>query len=257
MKLAIGINIFREYERQDHCINTLIKLSKKFPEITLYNITFRKCESKHPQFIHLPFLKNHAYNIIPESKSNIPVANEFFEILSQQDCDYFMYLNSDVLPSSNLIKLILKQEYETYAVSRHEVLPINDINDNIIPFKIEIAGFDAWVCKKEWWLQNKNLFKKYIVGNHLWDVDYAITMFQNSNGKLCNKKFYLAHEKHTLNWNDKSPEATHNAKLFQTTPFHEKWHEFIFSNLIKRKPYGQFLEPLLNEEELENKLLKI
>lgn len=256
MKLAIGINIFKEYERQEHCINALTKLAKQFSEIKLYNITFRKCESKYPQFKHLPLLKTHAHNIIPESKSTIPIAKEFFEILSQQDCDYFMYLNSDVLPSARLIKLILKQEYETYVVSRHDVLPIKDINDNIVPFRIEIAGFDAWACKKDWWVQNKHLFKEYIVGNHLWDVDYAITMFRNSNGKLCNKEFYLAHEKHPLNWNDQTPEALHNSKLFQQTSFHQKWHDFIYKNLVYRQPPGQFLTPLPNEEELEQKYLK-
>jgi hypothetical protein len=256
MKLAIGINIFGKYDRQDHCIQTLIKLSEQFKEISLYNITFKECVNEHPQFTHLPFLKKYSKDVAENIISDIPISKEFFDILSQQDCDYFMYLNSDVLPSKKLIKMILKGEYETYSVSRHDVLPIKNITDDIRPFRIEIAGFDAWICKKEWWLKNNNLFKDYIIGNHLWDVDYALTMFINSKGKLCNKEFYLAHEKHQIKWTSDSPEALYNSKLFDKNSFKEKWSEFIWKNLVNRPPYGSFLTPLYNEEELEIKYFK-
>jgi hypothetical protein len=256
MKLAIGINIFKKYDRQDRCIETLIKLSEEFDEISLYNITYKDEVSEHSQFIHLPFLTKEAKDVVENGKNNIPIAKELFDILSQQECDYFMFLNSDVLASKRLIKLILKGEYETYSVSRHDTLPIKNITDDIVPFRIEIAGFDAWICKKEWWIKNSNLFKDYIIGNHLWDVDYALTMFSNSNGKLCNKEFYLAHEKHPIKWNETSPEALHNTKLFNETPFHQKWKEFIWGNLVKRQPNGRFLIPLDNEEELETSFFK-
>jgi hypothetical protein len=256
MKLAIGINIFRKYDRQDHCISTLIKLSQEFPQINLYNITYHKDINEHPEFTHLPLLQNQAKDLIPESTSTIPIAKDFFDILSNQDCDYFMYLNSDTLPAKKLIKLILKGEYETYAVSRHEILPLENIQDDVTAYKIEIAGFDAWICKKQWWIDNRDKFKNYIVGNHLWDVDYAITMFKNSHGKLCNKEFFLAHEKHPIKWNDSTPEALHNARLFDQTSFHKQWKEFIWGNLINRQPHGQFLIPLDNEDALEKKFLK-
>jgi len=256
MKLAIGINIFKKYDRQDHCIETLIKLAQDFQEITLYNITFKEELSENVNFVHLPLLSRCAKDLIEDSISTKPISKDFFDILSQQDCDYFMFLNSDVMPTRKLIKLILKGEYETYAASRHEILPLNNITDDLSAFKIEIAGFDAWVCKKEWWINHRDLFKDYVIGNHLWDVAYAVTFFQNSNGKFCNKDFYLAHEKHPINWNDSSPEATHNAQLFNSTTFHKRWHEFIYSNLVLRMPPGQFLIPLDNEEKLEKKFFK-
>ena len=74
---------------------------------------------------------------------------------------------------------------------------------------------------------------------------------------LQNKEFFIAHEKHDLNWNEISLEAKHNSLLWEKTPYHKKWHEFIYNNLIYRKPHGQFLIPLNNEKELENNFLKI
>jgi hypothetical protein len=168
-----------------------------------------------------------------------------------------MFLNSDTLPSKKLIKLILKIEYETYVVSRHEIYPLKNINDNVDAFKIEIAGFDAWICKKEWWINNSYRFDDFVIGNHLWDVAYALTMYSNSNGKICNKEFYLGHEKHDIKWNDSSPEAIHNSKLFEKTSFEKSWKEFIWNNLVKREPLGQFLIPLDNEEDLEKQFFKL
>ena len=82
-------------------------------------------------------------------------------------------------------------------------------------------------------------------------------MFNNSKCYLGNKEFFIAHEKHDLKWNEDSIEAKYNSSLWQKTPYHQKWHEFIFSNLIKRNPYGQFFNPLYNELELEQKYLKL
>jgi len=257
MKIAIGINIFGNYERQNHCIDVLKKIKNDNNNIKLYNITFFNEKNTDNDFIHLPLLKKTAKNIIPNSNSNKPISKEFFDALSEQDCDYFLFLNSDILISKKLIKLIEKQEYETYCISRHDVFPLDNFNDPVVPFRIEIAGFDAWAIKKNWWIKNKNIFKDYIYAEHLWDVDFTLNMYNNSNCLICNKEFYIAHEKHPLNWNENSLEAKHNSDLWTNTPYHKNWHEFIFSNLINRQPYGQFFNPLFNEKELEKKYLKI
>lgn len=256
MKIAIGINIFSENKRQDLCIEVLKRLKSKFKEITLYNITFQNEPNNHSDFVHLPFLKNKAQDIIKNSKSKKPTTKQFFDILSNQDADYFIFLNSDILLSPKFINLVLKQDYETYCVSRHDTLPINSINE-IVPYRIEIAGFDVWAVKNNWWKENHQYFDEYVYAEHLWDVAYTLTMYNHSSCLLCNKEFYAAHEKHELNWNEDSLEAKYNSELWEKTPYSKKWNEFIYSNLIKRIPYGQFLKPLYNEEALEKNLLKI
>ena len=257
MKLAIGINIFGSTRRQTIAINALKKLKQKYTNITLYNITFQNENNTDNDFIHLPLLTRTCKDVVQASTKNKPLAVDMFNALSTVNCDYFLFCNSDILLSSKLIKLILKQEYETYCVSRHDIYPIENPNDDIQPFRIEIAGFDAWAVKKEWWLNNKNIFSDYIYAEHLWDVFFSLQMFNYSKCLLCNKEFYIAHEKHEIGWNEHSIEAKHNSTLWEQTPYSANWHNFIYKKLIKRKPPGQFLQPLENEHEIEQTFLKI
>ena len=256
MKLAIGINIFGYYTRQDFCIDVLLRFASKHPQITLYNITFEGERNYTLGFEHLPLLKTKAKDIIPNSTSEKPISKDFFDILSQTDCDYFLFLNSDILLTEKILKLILKAEYETYSFSRHDCYKIETL-DKIIPFRIEIAGFDAWAVKKSWWIENSHHFNDYIYAEHLWDVAFAVEMYNRSNSFIGNKDVYLCHEKHELNWNEETPEAIHNTTLWKKTPYHEKWHEFVFSYLIKRQPCGRFLYSLSDELEKEKEYLKI
>jgi hypothetical protein len=256
MKITIGINIFGYYKRQDQCIDVLNRLVSKHPEISLYNITFENEKNYNLGFNHLPLLKRKAKDIIDGSISEKPIAKDCFDILSTTDCDYFIFLNSDILLTEKVIKLILNGDYETYAFSRHDCYKIESL-DKILPFRIEIAGFDAWAVKKSWWIENSQFFKDYIYAEHLWDVAFTLEMYNKSNSFLGNKEVYLCHEKHELKWNETSLEALHNSKLWESTPYHERWHQFIYTYLVKRLPYGQFLYPLSDEAEKEKEFLKI
>lgn len=256
MKIAIGINIFGYYTRQDQCIEVLLRLSQKYPEIKLYNITFEDEKNYTLGFQHLPLLKRKAKDIIDGSLCEKPIAKDFFNILSMIDCDYFIFLNSDILLTEKTIKLILKGEYSTYSFSRHDCYKIESLN-NIIPFRIEIAGFDAWGVNTKWWSNNNSHFNDYIYAEHLWDVAFTIEMYNRSNSFIGNKDVYLCHEKHELKWNEASLEAIHNSNLWKNTPYHQKWHEFIYSYLVKRLPYGQFLYQLPDELQKEKEYLKI
>jgi hypothetical protein len=257
MKIAIGINIFGYYKRQDQCIDVLNNFASKYPQIELYNITYEKETHYASGFKHLPLLKRKAKHIIEGSKSEKPIAKDFFDILSEQDCDYFLFLNSDILISRGLIELLLKAEYETYSFSRADCYPIYDIQ-KLIPYRIEIAGFDAWAVKKSWWIENRHHFHDYIYSEPLWDVAFAIEMYNRSNSILCNKEpIKIYHEKHELKWNETSPEATHNSTLWENTPYHKRWHEFIYTYLVKRLPMGQFLYTMSDELEKELEYLKL
>ena len=255
MNISIGINIFKDYRRQDFCIEVLNKLAIKYNNISLYNITFEDEKNYTLGFDHLPLLKRKAKDIIKNSQSEKPIAKDFFDALATTNCDYFLFLNSDILLTEKIIKLLQKEEYETYSFSRADCYKIDSL-DKIIPYRIEIAGFDAWAINKNWWLNNRNFFEDYIYAEHLWDVAFAIEMYNKSISFLGNKDIYICHEKHDLKWNEFSPEAIHNSDLWNKTPYHKNWQEFIFSYLVKRLPYGQFLYPLSDEDEQEKKYLK-
>lgn len=254
MKLSIGINVFGYYKRQDQCIDVLNKLASKHDNIELYNITHQGESHYSLGFNHLPVIKRKAKDLIQNSISNKPIAKDFFDALSNTECDYFLFLNSDILLTEKLLKLILKGEYETYFFSRYDCYPIENLN-NIIPYRVEIAGFDAWAVKKTWWLENKQHFQDYVYSEHLWDVAFSLEMYNKSKSFIGNKDVYICHEKHDLKWNESSPEALHNTKLWENSPYSNNWKEFIYSNLVKRQPYGMFLHPLSNEKELEQKYL--
>lgn len=280
MKISIGINGFKPFDklnkREIFCVESLHKLKNKFSNINLYLVTFEEDKIQYPKFTTLNKLKKNSIEIIQnyfkttplpqqyndrqeDIKNNtrkMPIVNEIFDVLSKTDCDYFIFLNSDILLSPKFINLVFNQEYETYCVSRHDTLPIESI-DQIKPFRIEIAGFDVWAIKKDWWTNNSFRFKDYIYAEHLWDVDYTLTMYNHSNCLICNKLPYAFHEKHELNWDETSLEARHNSTLWNQTPYYQNWHKFIYENLVKRPPYGQFLQPLPNEKELEEQFLKI
>jgi hypothetical protein len=257
MKIAIGINIFGYYKRQDQCIEVLNNFASKYPEIELYNITHEGETHYTNGFKHLPLLKRKAKDVISGSISEKPIAKDFFDVLSQQDCDYFLFLNSDILISRSLIELLLKAEYETYSFSRADCYPIENIK-KIIPYRTEIAGFDAWAVKKSWWIENRQYFDDYVYSEHLWDVAFAVEMYNRSNSIICNKQpIHIYHEKHELKWNESSSEALHNSKLWENTPYHERWHNFIYSYLVRRLPMGQFLYPLSDELQKEKEYLNV
>jgi hypothetical protein len=255
MNLAIGINIFSEYKRQTLAIEVLKKVTNKYKEIKLYNITF-KDEPNQDGFIHLPLLKRNCQNVLPSSLKKKPIVKDFFEILENVDCDYFLFINSDIFLTDKCLKLIFKQEYDSYIFSRIDTYDINSISDPIIPMRMEIAGFDAWCIKKSWWIKNKDKFPDYIYAEPLWDIHYALTLYYNSHCFMGNKDYYIAHIKHPLQWNDESLESKYNAQFWESSPFHKIWHDYVYKTLINRQPQGQFLYPLPNETELEEKLLK-
>ena len=259
-KLAIGTRLYNQsfnQKRHNHCIETLIKLKQKFKnEVELYNLTFKHEKNEIDEFIHLPLLQESSLTLIQNSTKLLHSSKECFNILGNQPCEYFAYVNNDILISEKAIRLMLKQEYETYSFSRYDIHELNNIDDPILPIRIEIAGFDLWCCNTIWWASKNHLFKNYVVGQWQWDVDYALTMFNYSNGMLCNDEFYIGHEDHSREWNETSPEAMYNNSLWQTTPYQKRWGEYVYSHLIHRTPKGRFFTPLAGEEELKRKLLK-
>lgn len=250
MKLSIGTNIFQENKRQTLAIQILKKFKEKYSEIQLYNITFKN-EKNTEGFQHLPVLEKTSSDVVKNTTKKKPIAKELFNALGNTDCDYFLFLNSDIFLTDKCIKLILKQEFESYIFSRIDTFDINTLADPIIPMRMEIAGFDAWGVKKDWWNKNQDKFPDYIYGESLWDLHYGLTLYYNSNCFLGNKDMFIAHIKHPIQWAENTPEQKYNATFWESTSFHRTWHDYVYKILIQRQPQGQFLQPLPNEHELE------
>jgi len=251
MKLSIGVNIHKHNIRQDLAIKVLKKLKTKYPDcINLYNITF-KDEKNINDFIHLPELKTTSNELIPGSVKNKPTTKELFNTLSTTDCDYFLFLNSDILLSEQCLKLLLKKEWESYIFSRTDIEPINSLTDRIKPLRIEVAGFDGWCIKKDIWLDIENLFPNFIYGEPYWDMYYALMIYKHTKCFFGNKNLYLLHPYHQTQWNEESLEAKYNNEFWKKEKFSELWHNYVHKCLVTRTPSGRFFDPLINELELE------
>jgi hypothetical protein len=255
MKLSIGTNVFQENKRQTLALEILRKLKQKHDSVEIYNITFKN-EKNVDGFKHLPVLERCCSDLVKNSIKKKPISKDLFNALAKTDCDYFLFLNSDIFLTDKCLKLIFEQKHDSYIFSRIDTYDINSLNDPIVPMRMEIAGFDAWCVKKDWWLANTDKFPDYIYGEPLWDLHYALTLYYNSNCFLGNKDVFIAHIKHPIQWSDNSIEQKYNANFWEKTTFHRVWHDYVYKILINRQPQGQFLQPLQNEDELEIKHLK-
>lgn len=256
MKISIGINIFKKNKRQDLAIDCLRKLKSKNKNIELYNISFEREIYPTEGFIDLPTLSKKSHTYTKNESVKKPIANEFFDILSETDCDCFLFLNSDILLTQSAISLLNKGEYESYIFSRHEISDLNSIEESFSPYKIEVAGFDAWAVKTEWWKNNKNKIPTCIYSEVAWDNIMSLCLFTNSKSILCNKQFLIGHLSHPIKWSRETPEGQFNLKTWYSLPLSLKWDYYLQSVLFRRLPVGQYLNPLENEVELEHKILK-
>jgi hypothetical protein len=262
MKISIGLNIFKKSHRQDLCIDSLLKLKNKFKGIELYNYQFEDGTdfNEHPELKTIKILKQKSGILVPNSRNpNLPIVNEFFDNLSQTDCDYFIFTNNDIIISDRYIKL-LETKHDCYPASRLAIYDIPSIDTPITKYShYQVAGFDTYAVKKEWWIKNKELFPQYILGMPTWDVHFATIMMLKGKSLLCNKMppsiFHIIHDS---NWMESQeiPERKYNEELFFKK--HEKhayiWNRYLFSVLLKRQ--NEYREVFKEELELEKEFFR-
>jgi len=256
MKIAIGLNIYKQNPTQDLAIECLKKIKNKNKNVEIYNIGYEEEFVEIPEFKSLPILQQSSIELTKNTQKKKPISNEFFDILSNQESDYFLFMNSDILLSQKVINLISKHEYDSYIFSICEINDIKTIEDAIVPYKMEVAGFDAWCVRNEWWKKNSCNIPKCIYSEVAWDNIFMMSLFTNSNSKLCNKEFYIGHITHDMKWSRESPEGQYNMKTWLQMPISNNWDYYMQTVLFNRHPFGSYLQPLTNEEELEKQILK-
>jgi len=150
MKISVGINGFKEYneleKREKLCIESLFRLCKNKSNINvdLYNVCFKEENVKYDGFTTLNKLtkksdelireyynknsrENDYYSRKEEIDSNtkhLPSVKEIFDVLASTDCDYFLFLNNDIIISNRLFKE-LEDGVECYAISRFNIREID------------------------------------------------------------------------------------------------------------------------------------
>lgn len=278
MKISIGINGYKDYKqlkkREQLCIDSLCKLKNKIPNINLYNICFTDENIVYDNFVTLNTLTQKSNNIIREYYSKegreneyslykeqienntkeLPIIKEIFDVLANTDCDYFIFLNNDIILSDRIFKEITT-EYECYTVSRVNINEIKNLNE--IPELLEycVHGFDAFIIKKQTWFDIRNNFENFILGRFYWDTFTATLLNLFCKCKNLNKLppvcFHVEHP------NVSAQDTIENKfceQLFKGKDIiNYMWFNYVYNVLFKRQSAGQckWYHPLQDEEKIE------
>lgn len=278
MKIAIGINGFKKYEdlekRERFCIEGLLKIKSKTPNIDLYNICFQEENISYNNFKTLNKLTIKSNELIKEyfkhdglqkeyqlrkneidnNERVLPSVKEIFDILADTDCDYFLFLNNDIILSNRFLKEI-EDGVECYPMSRMHIYDIETLDDTPKLESYSVHGFDAFLVKKETWLQIRNNFEPLILGRFYWDT-YFFTMFnllckcKNIN-KLPPVCFHIEHNSNSM---DNTIENYYAEDVFKRNLIlGHLWFSYVQNVLLKRPTINEckWYLPFPNEEEIE------
>jgi hypothetical protein len=276
MKISIGINGFKKYEdlekRERFCIDALLKI--KQDNVTLYNVCFNdenigyknfttlnKLTKKSNKLIHEYFQHEgltNEYNLrkqeIINNNKELPSVKEIFDVLASTDCDYFLFLNNDIILSNRIFKEI-ENDIECYPISRMHIFDIETLDD--IP-KLEsysVHGFDAFLVKKDTWLKIRNNFEDLILGRFYWDTYFATMFNLLCKCKNINKLPPVCfHIEHMSTSNDSTIENYYNEDIFKRNMIiGHLWFSYVQNILFKRPTVNncKWYQPFPNEVKLE------
>jgi len=277
MKISIGINGFKNLsllnKRELFCIESLLKIKKD--NINLYNICFENENVNYDGFTTLNNLKvksntliheyfqhegltneyNARKNEIDNNNKALPSVKEIFDVLASTDCDYFLFLNNDIIVSNRLLKEI--DDSEAYVISRMHIYDIESLNETPKIESYSVHGFDVFLIKKDIWLQIRNSFEDLILGRFYWDTYYATMLATLVKTKFINKLPPVCfHIEHNSTSSQDTIENYYNEDVFKrNTLIGQLWFSYVQQVLMKRPTVNncKWYQPFSNEIELEQK----
>lgn len=258
MKIALATNIFGDFHRQTMCIESLKRIKSEYSDIVdLYNLQSPDNLREEDNFETLPCLTRTSKDLVPNSKKTKPLIKDMFNGIGKlPGYDYFIFTNSDIILSNRFIKTILESpEKDSFSGARLTIENINTLDETPTLVQYQVAGFDTFAVKREWWKLHNEKFPEYIYAEPCWDVHYATLFKRFGNSMFVNKwPAALFHIHHEIAWAEMTPERQHNENMLfrKYKSDSDMWHKFLFSVLLKRTPAKGFYNPLPNEEKLEN-----
>ena len=260
MKIALATNTFdTDLNRFKLAEQSYEKLNER-ADVDVFDIQKSSLKGK---FKTIDKLTRVCSDVIPESKKSLPFVNDLFNITADLDYDYFIVTNADVMISPRLIDYIIEKDITALPCSRLDVLPVDNISDDMKPVRWEVAGFDTFCFKTDWYKKHSSLFEDFILGKPYYDQHYAAIMkafgnndiFGNKNPALC------LHEHHGIDSclnhdvEYKFNETQYNtSELAQT--YRHLWDNFL-PRLLDRQPYMSFLKEVDREADIERHYFEI
>lgn len=260
MKISIGTNYFGENERQNIARQTHSIIQKKHSNVKMYNIQFEdESESWNPDdtIENIHAYKRSSKDILPDYNKKLPFVKDGFDILAKTDCDYFVYINSDILITDRLVNYINSaQDLQATTSQRLDIRPIASLNDSIFAERFEVAGFDTFIFNKKWYLKHHVLFEDFLLGKVYFDHAYAaIIKIFGGNHKILNYlPNHTAHIFHGQQSHIDDDGNFHNKKIYNNSLFKNLfyiWDDYFRHFLLRRPPMGRFINMLDGEIDLE------
>ena len=248
-KILLCTNVYGKYKRQDLCIDSIEKLIKKNPNVSGLLIQF---ENETIEYFNIPAafkLKRSAKTKL-ETDKEFPSIKDLFDIAADSSEEIFVYFNSDIILTQQLIKHIEDNPCEAYGISRTELLNTPEkLSDPVAVVRMEPAGYDCWVIDKKWWKAKRDLFPHMFIGRPYFDVIYTAMMTIHSNNHHINNKHLIYHPVHERNSFDEDAVYYHNRGLAenQFDKYRLFWGDICSKTFFKREDWGYFLK--FNEDE--------
>ena len=257
MKIALGTNLFGQYHRQNLFLENLKLIHRKYPNIDFYNLSFKHdAPAAAPDFlIQKNELVRSSRDICKESGQKLPFVNDMFDLLSQTDCDYFIFANSDVLVPGSLMERILGTDKDAVCVSRTEIKEIKGITDKMVPIRIEVAGFDFYAVRNAWWKKHMRLFPDYFFARPRWDNHFTTVMMKYGDSEIRNELGDLYHIFHGYGSHSNDNEMRHNDALFyqKYKGISDLWGRYL-EYITQRQPPRRYIQPLPDEKETTRRI---
>jgi hypothetical protein len=270
MKINIIANTFQNYHRQNVAVDSWRYLKQLFPDnVEVYNFQFADEEESylnHYPDLTTKFVLSNSQEEVKGAHKKLPFMSEMFSFASELEGDYFIITNSDVIIMPKLIEYIINEQPKALPCSRLDIQNIDHFNrvpaQQIVPVRYEIAGFDTFVFEKEWAVANKRLFSdKFLMGKFLYDVIWAGYMKIYGDNQPLGNGFppYCFHIHHGIDAVViDCPERDWNLALAKGNDLNILMCNAMVlnltQNLMRRTPYGAFMQQMPNERVLEKAL---
>ena len=261
MKIALGFNIHEPCERKRVAIDSWLAMHDKY-NVNLFDVRFVDDRTSHHDKINTLNCLNRDSSHVTKSTKRLPFVNDVLAQLCALNYDYFIFCNDDIIINENLIKHVVTNRPQCLACSRLDISTLNSydqvIDRKVNPVRYEIAGFDLFVFKTTWYKQNQMLFNDYLVGEPCWDQVYATIMRIYGCGHAFGNKFppFCFHQLHAPTWQNRdSVEKQFNMKQSQKPVdrlFLKIFDTYLKRHLIKRQPWGGFMNLLNDETSIES-----
>jgi hypothetical protein len=256
VKISIGINTYKPYNeltsRQQRCIHFL-RINAP-ASVSLYNID-REANS-YKRFKHLQ-LERTSKDIVPNSTKELAMSKDIFNLLSQTDCDYFAYLNDDITVGLRVFSTIRNEDRDCFIISRIDTTEVKNLKDVPQNLSCNLHGFDMFIIKKSWWLENKKYFPNFVLGRYYWDTYYYCLCHIFGNTLTLNDQPYIFHPAHENVSNIQDAETMYNTSLLQDSIM-SLWYSNVQLNFKNRASEHNIkdLKPTINEKEIERQIFK-